>query len=160
MFSDCRHLIGCNSAASTPSLKASCEKLLYQMPRFRFIRNSEQCQLLTLVPALLLYELSNKHLPSFPMQWKSSQLSWPLWPVLCPSFALRWCYCKVQSNVPHESCRLWCTLRKEEVKKGWLLFLCAESQVGSQTSILLTFKAALKAMCDQAITLTNSAFST
>lgn len=47
----------------------------------------------------------------------------------------------------------------EEREKGWLWFLCADSQVGSQTSILQTFKAALKAVHDQAITLTNSAFS-
>lgn len=105
-------------AASNTSLKETHKKPLFQMPRFRFIRNNEQCQLLPPVPALLLCELSNQHVPSFPVHWKSSQLSWPLWPVLCPSLALRWCYCKVHANVPCESCRLWCTLRKEK-KAGY-----------------------------------------
>lgn len=75
-------------------------------------------------------------------------------PLLCNGVTAR---C---TPVYHEGCRLWCTFSKEKVEKGWLLFLCADSQVGSQTSILLTLKAALKAMHDQAITLTNSAFST
>lgn len=119
MFSDCRPLIQCDSEASNLLLKANHKKPLYQMPRFT--RNSEQCQLLLPVPALLLYELSNQHFPSFPVQWKSSQLSWPLWSVLCPSIALWWCYCKVYANVPHETC----TSSKEKVKKSWLLFLCA-----------------------------------
>lgn len=154
MFSDFRHSVWCNSAASNPLLKVTRKKPLFQMPRFRFIRNNEQCQLLPPVPALLLYELSNQHLPSFPVHWKSSQLSWPLWPVLCPSLALQWCYCKVHANVPYESCSLRCTSRKEK-KAGY--YFCV--QVGSQTSILQTFKAALKPMHDQAITLTNSAFS-
>lgn len=49
---------------------------------------------------------------------------------------------------------------RESFKRPVIISVCTDSQVGSQTSILQTFKAALRAMCDQAVTLTNSAFST
>lgn len=156
MFSDCRHLIDV-----TQQLQTLCWKRAVKSHCTKNQDSSETVNSVNCCPQLhLCYSMSYQPSIFQVFHWKSSQLCWPLWPVLCPSFALWWCYCEVHTSVPHESCSLWCTLRKEKVEKGWVLFLCADSQVGSQTSILLTFKAALKAMRDQAITLTNSAFST
>lgn len=144
-------------AASNTSLKETHKKPLFQMPRFRFIRNNEQCQLLppstSFVTLWAIKPACSKF--SSALEILTAQLTAVAssLPFLSSAMVL------LQGACQRTMWELQALMHFEEREKGWLLFLCADSQVGSQTSILQTFKAALKAVHDQAITLTNSAFS-